>query len=196
MDYYDPHATLQLERTLALVGFMGAGVRAVAHGLSARTGLPLFDLPRMVESRAGMSWAQLLLERGREALGDAEDDALRQALGDGAHGIVALSHGALLHAGIRARLETGAHLVYLDRPLDVLFERIVSQLHERPASIAEFMLAPPGSPDDLTAYFEAREPGYRGAQSILMVRDLHDQEVVDGLLQELRAGGPHAQGIA
>jgi shikimate kinase len=188
MDYYDPHPTLQLERALALVGFMGAGVGAVAHGLCARTGLPLFDLPRLVESRAGRSWSRLLLEDGPAALGDAESDALRRALADGAPGVVALSHGALLHAGVREQLERGAHVVYLERPLGVLYRRVVAQLRVRPTSIAEFMLAPPASVDDLAPYFEEREPGYRQAQSILMARDLHDGEVVEALLQELRAG--------
>lgn len=186
MDYYDHHPTLELERALALIGFMGAGVGAVAHGLAARTGLPLFDLPRLVESRAGKSWSQLLLEDGPRALGDAECEALRQSLGDGAHGVIALSHGALLHAGIREQLEDRAHLVYLERPLDVLFRRVIAQLRERPASIAEFMLAPPGAVSDLEPYFVEREPGYREAQSILMARDLHAQEIVDALLQDLR----------
>jgi len=188
MDYYDPHPTLRLERALALVGFMGSGVAAVAHGLCARTGLPLFDLPRLVESKAGRSWSRLLLEEGPAALGDAESDALRRALADGVPGVVALSHGALLHAGVREQLERGAHVVYLDRPLDVLFRRVVAQLRARPASIAEFMLAPPGSVADLEPYFREREPGYRQAHSILMARDLHDGEVVEALLQELRAG--------
>jgi shikimate kinase len=189
MDYYDHHPTLELERALALVGFMGAGVAAVAHGLAARTGLPLFDLPRLVESRAGRSWSQLLLEDGPDALGEAECEALRQSLRDGAHGVVALSHGALLHAGIREQLEGQAHLVYVERPLDVLFRRVVAQLREHPASIAEFMLGPPAAIDDLRPYFDECEPGYREAQSILMARDLHAQEVVDALLQELRGGG-------
>lgn len=186
MDYYDPHATLRLERALVLVGFMGAGVRAVARGLTARTGLPLCDLQRWVENEAGMSRARMLLEQGPDALNEAEARAFERALGESTPGVVALSHGALLHEGLRATAHARTRLVYLERPLDVLFERVVAQLRERPASIAEFMLAPPGSVDDLRPYFEACEPRYLEVPVAIGARDLHDGDVVETLLADLR----------
>ena len=186
MDYYDPHPTLLLERPLALVGFMASGVGAIARGLTARTGLPLADLTRWVESTAGMSCSQLFLERGPSALAEAEWYAFAQAVADTPAGVIALPHGALLHAEINRRARNETHLIYVERPLDVLFERAVAQLADRPASIPEFMLAPPRSIEDLALYFAEREPEYRKAPTILMARDLHDQEVVETLLQSLR----------
>jgi len=188
VDYYDPHPTLQLERALALCGFMGSGVRSVARGLSARTGLPLHDLQRSVESEAGMSWARILLEQGPEALAEAEARALDRALREAQPGIIALSHGALLDAGIRETALAHTQLIYLERPLPVLFQRVVTQLLARPASIAEFMLGAPRNVDDLRPYFEAREPGYREAPVSLGARDLHDGDIVETLLAELREG--------
>ncbi len=186
MDYYDPHPTLQLERALALVGFMGSGVRNVARGLSARTGLPLHDLQRMAESEAGMSWARMLLEGGPEELALAEARALDRALGEAQPGVIALSHGALMDHGIREKVLARTRLVYLERPLDVSFERVVAKLRAQPASIAEFMLGPPRGVDDLRPYFEEREAGYLQAPVALGARDLHDQEIVETLLAELR----------
>lgn len=185
-DYYDPHPTIRLERALALVGFMGAGVRGVAHGLAARTGLPLHDLPRWVENEAGMSWARVLLEQGPDALARAEARALDHALREGVAGVIALSHGALLDAGLRETVLEHTQLVYLERPLDVLFERVVAAVRKNPATIAEFMLGEPRSVDDLRPYFEEREPGYRAAPVVIGARDLHDGEVVETLLAELR----------
>jgi len=187
LDYYDPHPTLHLERAIALVGFMGSGVRSVAHGLSARTGLPLCDLQRWVESEAGMSWGRLLLEEGPEMLAEAEARALDRALGESMPGVIALSHGALLHGPLREAAHARTRLVYLERPLEVLFERVVARLRAHPASIAEFMLAAPRSVDDLRPYFDAREPHYLDVPVSLGARDLHDQDVAETLLAELRA---------
>jgi shikimate kinase len=187
VDYYSPHPTLQLERPLALVGFMGSGVRGVAHGIASRTGLPLHDLQRWVENDAGMSWARLLLEQGPQALAEAERRGLDRALREAQSGVIALSHGALLDTGIRAEALSRTQLIYLERPIEVLFERIVSQLRERPASIAEFMLGPPRNVSDLRPYFEEREPGYRQAPVSIGARDLHDGDIVETLLAELRA---------
>ena len=111
-----------LERALALVGFMGSGARNVARGLSARTGLPLHDLQRMVESEAGMSWARLLLEGGPDELARAEARALDRALGEAQPGFIALSHSALMDRGILEKVLARTRLVYLERPLDVSFE--------------------------------------------------------------------------
>ncbi len=188
MDYYDPHPTLQLERSLALVGFMGSGVRNVARGLSARTGLPLHDLQRMAESEAGMSWARLLLEGGPDGLARAEARALDRALGEAQPGVIAFSHGALLDAGIREAALSRTRLVYVERPLDVAFERVRAKLKAQPASIAEFMLGPPRRVDDLKPYFDEREPGYLEVPVAIGARDLHDQEIVESLLGELREG--------
>lgn len=187
MDYYDPHPTIHLERAIALVGFMGSGVRSVARGLSSRTGLPLCDLQRWVEGEAGMSWARLLLEAGPEALAEAEARALERALGESPSGVIALSHGALLDTRLREVAHASTHLVYLERPLDVLFERIIARLRAQPACIAEFMLAAPRSVDDLRPYFDASEPHYLDVPVTLGARDLHDQEVVETLLADLRA---------
>lgn len=171
-----------------MIGFMGAGVRAAAGGLTARTGLPLFDLERDVESSLGMTRSQILLERGPEPLARGDARALERALNDGAPGVLALSHGALLDATSRARVLEHTHLVYIERPLDVLLQRIVDQLSAAPASIPEFMLAPPGSAADLAPLFAEREPAYLQAPSVLAARDLHAHQLVDALLQDLRSG--------
>ena len=187
MGYYDPHPTLELARPLALIGFMGSGADRVGHGLCARTGLPLADIGRDVEARAGMSRARILLEQGRAVLRRLEGDALARALARQPWGVVVLGDAALLDPDSRRRVREETHLVYLERPLDVIHRRVLQQCRQAPGSIPEFMLAPPSSPDLLEPLFEERRPGYGDARTILQGGDLHALELVDELMKALES---------
>jgi shikimate kinase len=187
MGYYDPHPTLDLACPLTLIGFVGSGAGRVGHGLAARTGLPLADLARDVEARVGMSRARILLEQGRSALRRLEADALRRALASKPSGIVVLGDAALLDPDSRQLVREDSHLVYIERPLAVLHQRVIQQCREAPGSIPEFMLAPPLHPSLLEPMLEERRPGYGDARTILHGGDLHALELVDGLMRALEA---------
>jgi len=189
MGYYDHHPTLTLREPLALIGFMGAGVGRIGHGLAARTGLPLHDVDRLVEQRAGMSRAQLVLEQGDAARRAIERDLVSAALRSRPPGIIVLGDGALLDATTREAVVTSTHLLYVERPLPVLFEAVRRERARAPAAIPEFVVAAPRSPDDLLPYFEERAPTYAAARTTLRARDLHGGHVVDAILEELPRDG-------
>lgn len=193
MGYYDHHPTLSLREPLALIGFMGAGVRRIGHGLAARTGLPLHDIDRLIEQRAGMSRARLVIEQGDATRRAVEAELVVAALRATPPGIIVLGDGALIDPETRRAVGERAHLVYVDRPVPVLFAGILRERERAPGSIPEFVIAPPRSPDDLVAYLEERAPGYATARTTLRARDLHGAHVVDTILEALREGsGPGA----
>jgi shikimate kinase len=196
MGYYDHHPTLSLREPLALIGFMGAGVQRIGHGLAARTGLPIHDIDRLIEQRAGMSRARLVIEQGDAARRAVEAERIGAALRATPPGIIVLGDGALIDPETRRAVGEQAHLVYVERPLPVLFAGILRERERAPGSIPEFVIAPPRSPDDLLAYFEERAPGYASARTTLRARNLHGAHVVDTILEALRDGsGPGARPI-
>lgn len=200
MGYYDHHPTLNLREPLALIGFMGAGVVRIGHGLAARTGLPIHDIDRLIEQRAGMSRARLVIEHGTRARRTHEAALVEAALRARPPGILVLGDGALLDPVTCQAVAERAHLVYVERTLPILLDAIRRERQRAPAAIPEFVLAPPGGVEDLLPYFEAREPGYATARTSVRARDLHGAHVVDAILAELRAnpegdsGSPHAPG--
>jgi shikimate kinase len=188
MGYYDHHPTLSLREPLALIGFMGAGVQRIGHALAARTGLPLHDVDRLIEQRAGMSRARLVIEHGDAERRRLEAELVAAALRATPPGIVVLGDGALIDPETRRAVEERAHVVYVERPLPVLFEAIRRERERAPGAIPEFVIAPPGSPEDLLPYLAERTEGYAAARTILHARDLHGAHVVETILEALRAG--------
>jgi shikimate kinase len=63
---------------LALIGFMGAGKSSVARLVGRRVGLPVVDTDLLVEQRCGTRVAQLLVDRGEEALRRQESAVVRE----------------------------------------------------------------------------------------------------------------------
>ena len=189
MGYYDPHPTLDRLEELGRVvdgGFMGGDVQRVGHALAARTGLPIHDIDRLIEQRAGMSRAQLVLERGTPARRAHEARLIESALRATPPGIIALGDGALLDADSRARVVDGTHLVYIERPLSVHLEAIRRERERSPAAIPEFIVAPPCSTDDLVDFFEERRPGYAEAHTCVHAGAIHGARIVEAILDELR----------
>ncbi len=181
-DYYSPHPRTRLERPLGLVGYAGSGVRAVARGICAVTGLPLNDVERLVEARAGRSRARLLLEDGAEALRAVETEVALQALERRPPGVIALTDSGLMDESTCERVCQETRLVYLERPLPVLLEAIRTSPR---AATPEFALAAPRSVEDLLPSFREREPAYRRAEVHFMAEALHPHRVVDELVAAL-----------
>lgn len=121
-----PHASKA--RAVFLVGFMGAGKSSVGRFLSERLGWRFVDLDRQVEARAGNSVAYIFQNLGEAAFREMETEALRKllhAMSDGDPTVVALGGGAFTQTENVDLLErAGAHVVFLDAPLDELRRRI------------------------------------------------------------------------
>ncbi len=182
-DYYSHHPRTRLERPLALVGFCGSGVRAVANGLVALTGLPLNDVERLVEGRAGRSRSRIFFEDGADALRALEVKVTEQAIARLPAGVIALTDSGLLDPDLRERLRAETQLVYLQRPLAFLLEAI---RNGRPGAIPEFALSTPARIEDIQPFFAEREPGYLQAEVRFNGESLPARRIVDELIAGLR----------
>lgn len=176
-DYYDPAPLVTLARPVALVGFLGAGTSITGHTLCASLGLGFSDLDRLVEHAAGMSCARLQLEHGENARRTEEARQLQAMVHRKPPGILVLGNGALLRGLNRALVLDTCELVYLARPLEVCFSRLLEERARAPERYPEFIAAAPTSPADLEPLFEARRTAYETAPHRIDAGDAHAADV-------------------
>ena len=126
----------QGHRVILLVGFMGAGKTSVGKVLAEQLRWRFVDLDDLVVAREGRSVSQIFEAAGESGFRSRESAALQQLLielessGDA---VVALGGGALSQPENRAALErSGFHAIFLDAPVEILFQRCASQYLQRP----------------------------------------------------------------
>jgi shikimate kinase len=126
----------QGHRVVVLVGFMGAGKTSVGKILAEQLHWRFVDLDDLVVAREGHSIAKIFEEAGESGFRSRESAALQQLLSElksAGDAVVALGGGALSQPDNRAALErSGSHKIFLDAPIEVLFQRCASQNLQRP----------------------------------------------------------------
>jgi len=108
-------------KPIAIAGFMGAGKSAVAFAAAAMTGRMAVDLDRVIEHSAGRSIAGIWEAEGEAGFRQRELAALRAQLVGPV--VVALGGGALSDDTAWDLVKVQACSVWLDAPLDVLWQR-------------------------------------------------------------------------
>ena len=101
------------ERTIALVGLMGAGKSSVGRRLAQRLGLPFTDADTEIEKAAGGASIEEIFERFGEAVfRDRERAVIARLLGNPPH-VLATGGGAFMNADTRALIGQKAVSVWL-----------------------------------------------------------------------------------
>ncbi len=146
-------------RAVFLVGFMGAGKTTVGRALSRRLGWPFEDLDERIQIREGRTVPQIFRESGEAEFRRAERAALRQLVEElgTIPRVAALGGGAFVQPENAALLEqTGLHVVFLDAPVDELFQRCQQeQTMERPLR---------RNRDQFRQLYQTRRPHYLAAK--------------------------------
>jgi shikimate kinase len=106
---------------IAIAGFMGAGKSAVAFAAAAVTGRMALDLDRVIEHSAGRSIARIWEAEGEAGFRRRELEALREQLVGSV--VIALGGGALTDDEAWDLVKSGSCSVWLDAPIDVLWQR-------------------------------------------------------------------------
>jgi len=159
-----------LNRTVALVGMMGAGKSSVGKRLAARLNLPFRDADEEIEKAAGCSITEIFERYGEPAFRDGERRVIARLLSEPPQ-ILATGGGAFIDPQTHAEIKKKAVSIWIKAPIDVLVER-VSRRDNRP-------LLKNGDPREIIERLLAqRDPIYAEA-------DLS----IDS------AAGPHAQAV-
>jgi shikimate kinase len=140
-----------LDRSVAIVGYMGSGKTTLGRLLARATGLEFVDLDRAIAKNAGKEIPEIFAEHGEDHFRDLEHEALRDALDGKTPCIVACGGGVVVRPENRALLRN-VTTVFLREDTDVLYRR--TRGPGRPLRAA--------SQQEFEARYAERLPLYRG----------------------------------
>ena len=170
------------ERTIALVGLMGAGKSSIGRRLAHALDLPFKDADEEVERAAARSIPDIFAELGEAAFRDGERRVIARVLEDPPH-VLATGGGAFMNPDTRALIAKKAISVWLRADLEVLLRR-VARRNDRPLL----------KDDDPRAVLEKlaleRNPIYALADIAVDSVETAHQSTVQQILDALRARLP------
>jgi shikimate kinase len=120
----------RLNKTIVLVGLMGAGKSCVGKRLAACLGLPFVDADREIEEAAGCSISDYFAVHGEKTFRDGERRVIQRLLGNPMH-VLATGGGAFMDPSTRSLIKDKALSVWLKAELDQLLKRI-GRRNDRP----------------------------------------------------------------
>jgi shikimate kinase len=170
------------ERSIVLIGMMGAGKSSVGRALARRLVLPRFDTDELLASEHGMPVAQVFTKFGEERFRDAETAILRD-IDPARRAVVVTGGGIVLRPENPPLLRRLGAVVWLKAAEERLFER-VSRRNSRP------LLQTADPRQTLRALLAQREPLYAAAADLVIdtSSELQDQ-VTTKIIESLSANG-------
>lgn len=123
-----PHLAGQAleNRSLVLVGLMGAGKSTVGRRLASALRLPFHDADQEIETAAGCSISDFFERYGESAFRDGERKVIARLLG-GARHVLATGGGAFMDEGTRAIIKERALSIWLRADISLLMERVTKR---------------------------------------------------------------------
>lgn len=112
----------RLDRSIVLVGLMGAGKSTIGRRLAKRLDLPFVDSDEAIADAAGYTAAEVFERFGEADFRDGERRLVAR-LADGPLRVIATGGGAFVDDETRALLNARCHTVWLDAPVEILAER-------------------------------------------------------------------------
>jgi shikimate kinase len=120
----------ELNKSVILVGMMGAGKTSVGKRLAATLGVPFRDADSEIEEAAGCTVIEIFDRLGEPAFREGERKVIARLLKEPPH-VLATGGGAFMDSETRRRVKEGAISVWLKADLELLLER-VSRKDTRP----------------------------------------------------------------
>lgn len=119
-----------LDRSIVLVGLMGAGKSTVGRRLAKRLDLAFVDSDDEIERAAARTITEIFERYGEAGFRDGERRVIARLI-DGTPKVIATGGGAFLDEATRALILDRCIAIWLDADLEVLAER-VSRRDQRP----------------------------------------------------------------
>lgn len=162
---------------------MGAGKTSVGEALAAQLGWRFIDLDQRIEARTKRRIADIFRESGEGQFRRTENQELQRLMAelDGSRGVVvALGGGAFVqpeNAGLLA--QGGARCVFLDAPIEELWQRAQAAQGERPLAISE---------NHFRQLYAARRPRYMEADYCVQTLGRTVAELAAEIAERLQLG--------
>src|SRR5947207_5965211 len=110
-------------RTIVLVGLMGAGKTNIGRRLATRLNLPFFDSDTEIEAAADETIEEIFRNRGEAVFRDGERRVIARLLAQPTH-VLATGGGAFMDPSTRAVIARRGVSVWLRADLDILVARV------------------------------------------------------------------------
>ncbi|TVQ71454.1 MAG: shikimate kinase [Balneolaceae bacterium] len=114
---------MEARNLIVLTGFMGSGKSRIGQELADRLELPFFDLDKVIEKEEKLKIPDIFRTKGEEYFRMAERSCFRTMPGHGP-AVLALGGGAIQQKEIRDLLKQQALTIFLDVPVETLFQRL------------------------------------------------------------------------
>lgn len=122
--------TKSTDKTIVLVGMMGAGKTCIGRRLAERLGARFIDADDEIETAAGCAIEDIFEVYGEQAFRDVERRVIARLLSGPAH-VLATGGGAFMDEETRRRIRRNGVSVWLRADLDLLLGR-VARRRDRP----------------------------------------------------------------
>jgi shikimate kinase len=165
------------DRSIVLVGLMGAGKSTVGRRLAKRLHLPFVDSDEEIERAADRSVSEVFDSFGEAAFRDGERRVIERLL-TGPPKVIATGGGAFMDDRTRALVLERCIAVWLDAEVETLAERVTRRDH-RPLLRERDPVAVLG------ALAEARRPAYAQAHIRIRSDSVPHERAVDRILEAL-----------
>ena len=175
LDRKDKVCEFLRDRSIVLVGLMGAGKTAVGKRLAVKLDIPFVDADNEIESAAGKSISDIFEEDGETFFRDGEKRVIKRLLKAGSAQVLATGGGAYMNAETRQSIEEHAVSVWLHADLHVLMERVGRRSH-RP------LLANDNPQAVMEKLIQERYPVYGKADIVVKSRDVPHEVIVDEII--------------
>jgi shikimate kinase len=169
----------RLEKTLVLVGMMGAGKTSVGRRLANVLAVPFRDADAEIELAAGCTINEIFERYGEPAFRDGERKVIARLLGEPPH-ILATGGGAFMDEDTRARIKENAISIWLKAPIELLLERVLRK-DTRP------LLRNTDRRSALERLLKEREPIYAQADITIQSDDGPHDTAVKGIIAAIEA---------
>jgi shikimate kinase len=171
-----------LDRTIVLVGLMGAGKTTIGRRLATKLGLSFVDADEEIERSAGMTVADIFSEYGEAEFRAGERRVIARLLQE-PRLVLATGGGAFMDDETRAEIAAHAVSVWLKADLDLL-ERRCARRTTRP-------LLNTGNPrETLARLIDERYPIYAEADITVQSKDEPQAVMVGAIIDALTAYCP------
>lgn len=170
------------DRSIVLVGLMGAGKSSIGKRLAKSLDLPFFDADAEIERASGLSISEIFSRHGEAYFREGERRVIQRLLAGTRH-VLATGGGAFMDPKTRTLIKSTAFSIWLRAELDVLVRRCAKR-QNRPLLAA-------GDPEKILAdLMTVRYPIYAEADFVVDSEDGPHELVVEKILKYLQSEGP------